>query len=78
MICEEVLIQLWEYLDEELASEEAAAVTLHLRDCRRCHPAYCCDRAFLELLARQRARYSAPGILVASIRARLRLLPRST
>ena len=73
MKCEEVLIRLWEYLDEELASEEAAAVTSHLSDCRHCHPAYCCDRAFLELLARQRARCSAPGILVASIRAQLRI-----
>jgi hypothetical protein len=72
MRCEEVLTRLWEYLDEELASEEAAAVWFHLRDCRRCHPAYCCDRAFLELLSRQRDRCSAPGILVASIRARLR------
>lgn len=71
MECEEALSRLWEYLDAELASEEAAAVRLHLRDCRRCHPAYCCDRAFLELLARQRAGCSAPGILVASIRARL-------
>jgi anti-sigma factor RsiW len=71
MRCEEV--RLWEYLDSELASEEAAAVRLHLRDCPQCHPAYCCDRAFLELLARQRAGCVAPGILVASIRARLRL-----
>ena len=72
MRCEEVLIRLWEYLDEELASEEAAAVKFHLHDCRQCHPAYCCDRAFLELLARQRATCSAPDILVAAIRARLR------
>jgi len=71
MRCEEVLIRLWEYLDQELASEEAAAVKLHLRDCRRCHLACCCDRAFLELLARQRSRCSAPLTLVASVRSRL-------
>ena len=73
MRCEEVLIRLWEYLDEELASEEAAAVKLHLRDCHRCHPACCCDRAFLELLARQRNRCSAPLTLVVSVRSRLHL-----
>lgn len=71
MECEAVLVLLWEYLDEELGSEEAGAVAVHLSQCPRCHPAYCCDRAFLELLARQRARCSAPAILVASIRARL-------
>jgi predicted anti-sigma-YlaC factor YlaD len=73
MRCEEVLMLLWEYLDEELAAEEAVAVTGHLRDCCQCHPVYCCDRAFLELLARQRSRCSAPPTLVVSIRSRLRL-----
>ena len=73
MTCEEVLMHLWEYLDQELAAEEAVAVKLHLRDCRRCHPAYCCDRAFLELLARQRNRCSASPTLVVSVRSRLHL-----
>ena len=73
MRCEEVLIRLWEYLDAELASEEAAAVQLHLRDCHQCYPAYCCDRAFLELLARQRNRCSAPFTLVLSVRSQHRL-----
>jgi anti-sigma factor RsiW len=73
MKCEEVLIRLWEYLDEELAPEEAVAVKSHLRDCGRCHPAYCCDRAFLELLARQRDRCSASHALGVSVRSRLRL-----
>lgn len=72
MRCEDVLIRLWEYLDEELASEEEGAVRLHLRDCGRCHPAYCCDRAFLELLARQRHRCSAPTTLVVWVRSQLR------
>lgn len=71
MECEEVLIRLWEYLDEELRPEEAVAVAAHLKRCGGCYPAYCCDRALLELLARQRALCSAPAALVASIRARL-------
>ncbi len=63
MRCEEVLIRLWEYLDEELAPEEGESVRVHLKGCARCHPAYCCDRAFLALLARQRARCRAPAML---------------
>jgi mycothiol system anti-sigma-R factor len=63
MRCDDVLTRLWEYLDEELAPEEARAVRAHLSDCRHCHPAYCCDRALLELLARQRDRYVAPKTL---------------
>jgi mycothiol system anti-sigma-R factor len=73
MECEAVLVLLWEYLDEEVGSEEAQAIGVHLSQCPTCHPAYCCDRAFLELLARQRFGWSAPPVLVASIRARLRI-----
>jgi mycothiol system anti-sigma-R factor len=72
MRCEEVLLHLWEYLDQELAREEAEAVAAHLGYCGRCHPAYCWDRALLELLARQRATCSAPAALVMSIRVRLK------
>jgi hypothetical protein len=71
MECKEVLIRLWEYLDEELRPEEAEAVAAHLLHCCQCHPAYCCDRALLELLARQRMACSAPASLVMSIRVRL-------
>ncbi len=60
MDCAEVVVLLWEYLDEELAAEEAAAVGAHLAWCGRCHPRFCCDRAFLRLLARQQSRCSAP------------------
>jgi anti-sigma factor (TIGR02949 family) len=73
MECEAVLVLLWEYLDEELGSEEAKALGAHVSQCPRCHPAYCCDRAFLELLARQRNRCSAPPALVVSVLSRLRL-----
>jgi mycothiol system anti-sigma-R factor len=73
MRCDEVLLRLWEYLDEELAREEAEAVAAHLDYCRRCHPAYCWDHALLELLARQRDFCTVPPELGRSIRVRLRL-----
>jgi mycothiol system anti-sigma-R factor len=73
MECKKVLILLWEYLDEELGPEESEAVAAHLNRCRRCYPTYCCDRALLELLARQRTGCSAPASLVTSIRLRLKL-----
>jgi len=73
MECEEVLIRLWEYLDDELGLEEARAVRAHIQGCRGCYPAYCRDRAFLHLLGRQRARCSsAPPRLLRSVRIRLR------
>jgi mycothiol system anti-sigma-R factor len=68
MQCEEVLRQMWEYLDQELGREEARAVKLHLTECASCHPVYCCDRAFLALLARQRARCTAPSSLIEWMR----------
>ena len=73
MDCREVSIRLWEYLDHELGPEEAAAVTAHLALCVKCYPAYRCDRALLDLLARQRALCSAPAALRVSIRVQLEL-----
>jgi predicted anti-sigma-YlaC factor YlaD len=73
MECEAVLERLWEYLDHELVPEEAAAVRAHLGHCTGCYPSFCCDRAFLEMLARQRVRCSAPPAFVAFIRAQLGL-----
>jgi len=67
MRCEDVLIRLWEYLDQELASKEATILRAHLRECPHCRPAYCCDRAFLELLARQRSRCGAPSRLLLTV-----------
>lgn len=68
MRCSEVLTLLWEYLDEELAPTEAGAVRSHLGRCPHCFPAYCCNRAFLELLARQRAGTLIPARLITQVR----------
>jgi mycothiol system anti-sigma-R factor len=72
MECEEVLVRLWEYLDDELRPEEADGVRTHLKRCPDCYPAYCCDRALLHLLARQRDRCSAPSALVTAVLLQLR------
>ena len=72
MECEEVLVRLWEYLDQELGPEEAEKVQAHLKHCHECYPAYCCDRAFLELLARLAPGCSAPPALLNSVIAQLK------
>jgi anti-sigma factor (TIGR02949 family) len=65
--CERVKLRLWEYLDHELGPEEARAVRAHLKWCKHCFPAYCCNLAFLDLVGRQRAKCSATAGLRASI-----------
>ena len=70
MTCEDVLTRLWEYLDEELASEEVGAVSVHLGGCPGCHEAYCCDRAFLSMIGRLR-RVTAPAPLATAVRCHL-------
>jgi mycothiol system anti-sigma-R factor len=75
MECEEVLARLWEYLDQELVPEEAQSVGEHLYACYSCRPAYQCDRAFLNLLARQRTSCTAPQSLFLRMPRRLRTQP---
>jgi len=70
MECEEVLVRLWEYLDQELGPTEAEAVGAHLDRCPGCYPAFGCRRALLGVLARQRTNCAAPAKLVQSIRVR--------
>jgi mycothiol system anti-sigma-R factor len=71
MECEEVLVRLWEYLDQELGPKEAEAVRAHLDSCPGCYPVFGCRRALLRVLARQRMLSAAPADLVQSIRVRL-------
>jgi anti-sigma factor RsiW len=60
MLCDEVVIHLCEYLDQELAPEDAAEIAVHLSDCSDCYPVYCHDRSLLELLARLKLSITAP------------------
>ena len=78
MECREVIDRLWEYLDDELSAEEAAAVRHHLVECPSCHPRCRCDRAFLLLVVRAlTAPCPAPPALSAAVRARLAALVES-
>ena len=73
MECETVVARLWEYLDQQLGPEEAKFLQGHLSRCPWCHGAYCCDREFLRLLARQRSSCRAPADLGKRIRDQLRM-----
>lgn len=67
--CREVMEQLWDYLDGELPPERMEALADHLALCRRCYPQYRFQLAFLEALARERARIPGPSDeLVAQVR----------
>ncbi|MBA3497551.1 MAG: zf-HC2 domain-containing protein [Gemmatimonadales bacterium] len=70
--CAEVTDRLWEYLDGELAAEEAAAVDRHLAACSFCRMRHSRDRSFLVLLVQSLHRpCPAPAPLRLAIRARL-------
>ncbi|MBA2627604.1 MAG: zf-HC2 domain-containing protein [Gemmatimonadales bacterium] len=58
--CTEVLTHLWEYLDADLSTDEIAAYGRHFALCPPCRHAARYDRAFLNLLARQRRVTSPP------------------
>jgi hypothetical protein len=49
--CEQVMRQLWDYLDEELADERMEAIRAHLELCKRCYPQYEFERSFLDAVA---------------------------
>ena len=72
MECREVIDRLWEYLDGELAAEEAAAIRRHLGECPACHPRCCCDRAFLLVVRRSLSKpCPAPVAFSQAVRVRL-------
>jgi anti-sigma factor (TIGR02949 family) len=58
--CREVIEQLWDYLDAELAPERMQELAAHVAECARCYPQYQFEFAFLEAVARQRERVPGP------------------
>ena len=60
MRCDQVMDQLWEFLDGELPPEEEAALQRHLDVCAACFPQYDFRRAFLAYLRTLAHRDRAP------------------
>jgi putative oxidoreductase len=59
--CQEVITELWDYLDGELPLERAALIADHLAECARCYPQYRFEYGFLAAVARQRAQGPGPS-----------------
>ena len=59
--CQEVITELWDYLDGELPVERAALIAEHLAECARRYPQYRFEYAFLAAVARQRAQGPGPS-----------------
>lgn len=58
--CQQVVRQLWDFLDEELDEERMAAVRAHIARCHCCYPHVDFERAFLEALAASRREGGCP------------------
>ena len=72
MDCEQVVRQLWDYLDDELTDDRMAEVRAHLKACRGCFPHFDFEREFLEAIAKCKAGQSAPDGLRRKVMAKLR------
>lgn len=64
MTCDEVMRQLWDFLDGELTADRMLAIEAHLARCERCHPHAEFERAFLRAVAgaMRREPAHAPGL----------------
>ena len=58
--CQEVIQQLWEYLDGELPEGDAAEIRLHLAECAHCNPQYEFQLSLLEALVKAHAAREGP------------------
>lgn len=74
LTCDEVMQQLWDYLDHELTPERMTDMAAHLSMCNRCFPQYDFERAFLRAVreAVGRNQPAAPPQLRARVLTALR------
>jgi anti-sigma factor (TIGR02949 family) len=58
--CQDVIRQLWEYLDGELPAGETEDIRVHLSACAHCNPQYEFQLRFLEALVKAYAARELP------------------
>jgi len=49
--CRAVMQQLWDYLDDEITTDRAAAIDAHLAKCSHCHPLFEFERGYQRAVA---------------------------
>ncbi len=72
--CEEVMKQLWDYLDEELTPDRMKQIEAHVHMCERCSPQVAFERSFLRALAEARTRINDERSLRERVIQQLRTL----
>jgi mycothiol system anti-sigma-R factor len=60
--CNDVMGQLWEYIDGELTPERTTLIQAHLDRCQACFPQYDFQKAFRQFLGRQCHQAAPPGL----------------
>ena len=72
MDCEQVVRQLWDYLDGELTDDRMTEMRAHLKACRGCFPHFDFERELLDAIAKSKLEQSAPEDLRRKVLAKLR------
>lgn len=73
MDCQQVVQQLWDYLDGELTDEKMTEVRAHLKACKGCFPHFDFEKAFLEAVRKSKEEHAAPDELRRKVMAKIRL-----
>lgn len=69
--CMEVVLQLWDYLDDQLTPDATTSLRAHIAVCPACYAYQAFQRSFLEALAGLRRPQRAPWRVKARVLASL-------
>ncbi|MFI5229329.1 MAG: zf-HC2 domain-containing protein [Gemmatimonadales bacterium] len=69
--CMEVVLQLWDYLDDQLTAEATTSLRAHIAVCPECYAYQVFQRDFLDALASTRRDQRAPWRVKARVLASL-------